>query len=129
MSRGKAKRKHNNRLKRGENYTRGLKLECWDVWKNKDGTAQVRATDKWGRTVGVKMFDLANQAPRLWHVLILVKCLAPDGQKYIEEREFGPPVKLRLNDITDVYKAALQDALDSVNSNHIVDTGWIATAL
>lgn len=124
-------RKKHSKTKRTQRATKGFLMESWESWKEGE-FAQAKAWIKHpvlGKVpAGHKEWDKANIMDRNWKVRVLVRCITPNRERYIEEAEIIAQ-SCRLNDLSSYYLRIKEEAINAVNPKHIVDVGWTAEAL
>lgn len=121
-----SKRKKNDPRKRLRRLTRGFKIATYESWK--EGDDQIARAWLSGKQTDAATFEKVNEFARDWKLNIYIRCLAPDGVKYIEESEIIAR-NVYLNDLEEIYKKEKLECEQAVNGRHIIDRGWEAVTL
>jgi len=133
MSSKKKNRKGHNHTKRARRFFRGTTIEHWDAWgEHPDGScfAQIAVQTNAGPAYLEQGKDdrLINSILSMhfeWNVKFIINCIAPNNEKYFEERELITS-SVKLDDLHEIAKTLKADCRASVNSKHITTEGWVA---
>lgn len=133
MAKSRKPRKRHDRFKRARSMLSTVKMEhdtSWDKGGQQYAMVSVRTPVGWtyldgSRDRDAALLDEIKRRTLNWYVKSWVRCLAPDGQSYIEETEFAAN-DVKLDDLESLAKRAKEENMAAINPAHYVCSGWTA---
>lgn len=120
-------RKRNNPLKRAQRFFTRSRLWHWESSFDEAHCVVRKAAGLWCAVD----HDIAEGILRYrnhWRVCARVLLLAPDGSRYVEHT-LTELRDVSLSGITGAYDALRNEAMQGLNTRHIIDAGWLAETI